>query len=245
MNRIRPGVFAAAIAVLALSPALAQDYSQSYSDQGSRHHHRHRHHGSGRSHQGTPGVFDFYVLSLSWSPSFCESGGGRSGNNEQCDRERPYAFVVHGLWPQYERGFPENCAEPAPWIDSKLINSMLDLMPARKLVIHEWQAHGTCSGLDADHFFATVRSAREKIKIPERFVRLNDYTMVSPDEVEDAFVAANPGLAHDMIAVACNRRYLSEVRICMGKDLAFHACPETERHTCRNPRIAMPPVRGG
>jgi len=69
--------------------------------------------------------------------------------------------------------------------------------------------------------FATVRSAREKINIPERFVRLNNYTMVSPDEVEDAFIAANPGLAHDMIAVTCSRRYLSEVRICMGKDLAF------------------------
>ena len=236
MKRIRP-VFAAAIAALMLSPAWAQDFRQPYSYQD-----------SGRqrgAHQGTPGAFDFYVLSLSWSPSFCESGGGRRGNNEQCDRGRPYAFVVHGLWPQYERGFPQNCTQPAPWIDNKLISSMLDLMPARKLVIHEWQAHGTCSGLEAERYFATVRSAREKIKIPERFVRLNDYTMVAPDEVEDAFVAANPGLAHDMIAVTCSGRFLSEVRICMSKDLAFHACPETDRRACRNPRVVMPPVRGG
>jgi ribonuclease T2 len=240
MNRIRPGVFAITIAVLMLCPALAQDYRQSNSYQDSG-----RHRGSRGSHQGTPGVFDFYVLSLSWSPSFCESGGGRRSNNEQCDQARPYAFVVHGLWPQFDRGFPQNCIEPAPWIDSKLIRSMLDLMPARKLVIHEWQAHGTCSGSEAERFFATVRSAREKVKIPERFVQLNNYTMVSPDEVEDAFIAANPGLAHDMIAVTCNRRYLSEVRICMGKDLAFHACPETDRRACRNPQIAMPPVRGG
>jgi ribonuclease T2 len=240
MNRIRPGVFAITIAVLMLCPALAQDYRQSNSYQDSG-----RHRGSRGSHQGTPGVFDFYVLSLSWSPSFCESGGGRRGNNEQCDQARPYAFVVHGLWPQFDRGFPQNCIEPAPWIDSKLIRSMLDLMPARKLVIHEWQAHGTCSGSEAERFFATVRSAREKVKIPERFVQLNNYTMVSPDEVEDAFIAANPALAHDMIAVTCNRRYLSEVRICMGKDLAFHACPETDRRACRNPQIAMPPVRGG
>jgi ribonuclease T2 len=240
MNRIRPGAFAAAIAVLTLCPALAQDFRQPNSDQNSE-----RRHGSRGSHEGTPGVFDFYVLSLSWSPSFCESGGGRRGNNEQCDQARPYAFVVHGLWPQYDRGFPENCIQPAPWIESKLIRSMLDLMPARKLVIHEWQAHGTCSGLEAERFFATVRSAREKIHIPERFVRLNNYTMVSPGEVEDAFIAANPGLAHDMVAVTCSRRYLSEVRICMGKDLAFHACPETDRRACRNPQIAMPPVRGG
>jgi ribonuclease T2 len=240
MNRIRPGVFAITIAVLMLCPTLAQDYRQSNSYQDSG-----RHRGSRGSHQGTPGVFDFYVLSLSWSPSFCESGGGRGGNNEQCDQARPYAFVVHGLWPQFDRGFPQNCIEPAPRIDNKLIRSMLDLMPARKLVIHEWQAHGTCSGLEAERFFATARSARDKVKIPERFVQLNNYTMVSPDEVEDAFIAANPGLAHDMIAVTCNRRYLSEVRICMGKDLAFHACPETDRRACRNPQIAMPPVRGG
>ena len=240
MKRIRPGVYAAAIATLMLCPASAQDFRQPYSYRDSE-----RHRGSYGSHQGTPGVFDFYVLSLSWSPSFCESGGGRRGNNEQCDRERPYAFVVHGLWPQYDRGFPQNCTQPAPWIENKLIRSMLDLMPARKLVIHEWQAHGTCSGLDAERYFATVRSAREKVKIPERFVRLGDYTMVSPEEVEDAFVAANPGLAHDMIAVTCSGRYLSEVRVCMSKDLAFHACPETDRRACRNPRIAMPPVRGG
>src|ERR1700742_1117182 len=74
-----------------------------------------------RSHQGTPGQFDFYVFSLSWSPSFCESGGGRGNSDEQCNRGRPFAFVVHGLWPQYERGFPENCEQPAPWVDQKLI----------------------------------------------------------------------------------------------------------------------------
>ena len=171
MKKIRP-VFAAAIAVLMLSPAWAQDFRQpnSYQDSG-------RQRGA---HQGTPGAFDFYVLSLSWSPSFCESSGGRRGNNEQCDRSRPYAFVVHGLWPQYERGFPQNCTQPAPWIDNTLIGSMLDLMPARKLVIHEWQAHGTCSGLEAERYFATVREARAKVKIPERFVRLTDYTMVAP-----------------------------------------------------------------
>jgi len=233
MNWNRFALCAAAVVAFTLVPASAQDFRQP-SAQGDR----------GRAHQGTPGQFDFYVLSLSWSPSFCETGG-RRGNNEQCERGRPYAFVVHGLWPQYERGFPENCTEPAPWIDNALIRSMLDLMPARKLVVHEWQAHGTCSGLEAERYFTTVREARAKVNIPARFVRLNDYTMVAPDEVEDAFIAVNPGLAHDMIAVTCSRRYLSEVRICLGKDLAFRACPEIDRRACRNPRVVMPPVRGG
>jgi ribonuclease T2 len=210
------------------SPGFAQD---------SRHHRG--------ANAGTPGQFDFYVLSLSWSPSFCESGAGRGRKNEQCDGSRPYAFVVHGLWPQYDRGFPQNCERPAPWIDKKLIRSMLDIMPAYGLVLHEWKTHGTCSGLSAQHYFETVRGANERVKIPARFVRINDYTMVSPDEVERDFIEANPGLKDDMIAVTCDSRRLREVRICMNKDLGFRACPETDRHACRNPRVVMPPVRGG
>src|SRR3979411_349189 len=66
--------------------------------------------------QNAPGEFDFYVLSLSWSPSFCEEaaergGGGRS--QVQCGG-RPYSFVVHGLWPQYEHRCSAYCFGP-PW----------------------------------------------------------------------------------------------------------------------------------
>ncbi len=165
---------------------------------------RSRHRGG---HQETPGQFDFYVLSLSWSPSFCESGRGRN-SDEQCNRGRPFAFVVHGLWPQYERGFPQSCG-PSPWIDRELIRSMTDIMPAYGLVLHEWKTHGTCSGLSADDYFKTVRKASEQVKIPPRFVRINDYVTVSPDEVERAFIETNPGLKDDMVAVTCDSRHLA------------------------------------
>jgi len=99
--------------------------------------------------QNEPGQFDFYVLSLSWSPSFCaaaaERRGGR-GTGMQCGA-RPYSFVVHGLWPQYEKGFPEYCEMPAPRLDRGIVSSMLDLMPAPHLIFNEWDKHGTCSGL--------------------------------------------------------------------------------------------------
>jgi ribonuclease T2 len=194
--------------------------------------------------RGAPGKFDFYVLALSWSPSYCEAEGDRRRDNEQCSRGRPFAFVVHGLWPQYQRGYPRACIDPAPRIPDRLIDSLLELMPARGLVIHEWREHGTCSGLAADEYFAAVRRARERIAIPERFRRLNAYEMVSPAEVEDAFRAVNPELRSDMIAVTCDDRRLREVRICLSRDLDFHACPEVERRACRTPRVVMPPVRG-
>ncbi|MCC6946747.1 MAG: ribonuclease T2 [Bradyrhizobiaceae bacterium] len=194
--------------------------------------------------RGAPGKFDFYVLALSWSPSYCEAEGDRRRGNEQCSRGRPFAFVVHGLWPQHERGYPRACANPAPRIPDRLIDSMLDLMPARGLVIHEWREHGTCSGLGADGYFNAVRRARERVAVPERFRRLNAYEMVAPVEVEDAFRAVNPELKPDMIAVTCDHRWLREVRICLNRDLTFRACPDVDRRACRTPRIAMPPVRG-
>jgi ribonuclease T2 len=195
--------------------------------------------------QNEPGKFDFYVLALSWTPSYCEAEGDQRGSDEQCSRGRPYSFVVHGLWPQYERGFPNSCVTPAPWVASGLIRSMLDLMPARGLIIHEWRTHGTCSGLGPESYFNAVRRAYARVAIPERFHAIEKHTMVSPAEVEEAFLAANPDLKPDMIAVTCDSRRLREVRICMNTDLAFRSCGEIDRRACRIPRVVMPPVRGG
>ncbi len=117
--------------------------------------------------QNQPGQFDFYVLSLSWSPSFCAANAERSFRrpDPQCG-PRPFSFVVHGMWPQYERGFPEFCQVPSPRLYRNIVTSMLDLMPSPRLVYHEWDRHGTCSGLSASAFFDTVRKARAVVKIP-------------------------------------------------------------------------------
>src|ERR1700751_3444697 len=127
--------------------------------------------------QNTPGEFDFYVLSLSWSPSFCEEAEerGRSGRsqNQQCSG-RPYSFVVHGLWPQYERGFPEYCQRPSPRLARTILTSMLDLRPAPGLIFNEWDKHGTCSGLGERGYFETIRKARAAVKIPAEFLELSE-----------------------------------------------------------------------
>jgi ribonuclease T2 len=191
--------------------------------------------------RGTPGQFDFYVLSLSWSPSRCETAGGRS--REQCASGR-HAFVVHGLWPQHELGYPRDCIVPAPRINNTLVRAMLDLMPERGLVIHEWRRHGTCSGLTPDDYFKLVRHAWQRVGIPKIFQKIDAYVIVSPDEVENAFVTANDGLKRDMIAVTCDERRLREVRICLAKDLAFRSCPEIDQNACRRLRLVMPPNRG-
>ena len=236
---IRAATFAAFILVLAITINAApaqdqrqdsrQDYRQDRRDQ--------------RQHQ--PGQFDFYVLALSWSPSFCQANAERGREAaEQCGTARPYSFVVHGLWPQYERGFPRACQVPAQRLNRELMSSMLDLMPAPRLVYNQWDAHGTCSGLNAQAYFDLVRKARTAVKIPDSYDALKAPITVDPDEVEEAFVKANPGLSRSGVAVTCDSSRLSEVRICMSKDLKFRDCAEIDRRACRRDKLIMPPVRG-
>jgi ribonuclease T2 len=197
--------------------------------------------------QNEPGQFDYYVLSLSWSPSFCAAAHERAPDRSpgpECG-ERPYSFVVHGLWPQYEKGFPEFCKVPAPRLDRNIVSSMMDVMPAPRLIFNEWDRHGTCSGLSARAYFETVRKARAVVKIPPEYLNLEAPLTVTPDGVEAAFVKANPGLTTSGIAVTCDSKRLSEVRICFSKDLQFHDCAEVDRRACRRDQLVMPPLRGG
>ncbi len=189
-----------------------------------------------------PGDFDYYVLALSWSPSYCEAEA-TTADRLQCGGGRPYHFVVHGLWPQYHRGWPEFCRSGQLAVPEQTVRNMLDIMPSPDLVRHQWQKHGTCSGLSAESYFALVRRARERIAIPPAFQSIDRHVMVAPQDVENAFRTANPGLPADAIAVTCDHRRLREVRICLDRTLRYAACPAVDSRACRLDRAVMPPVR--
>jgi ribonuclease T2 len=188
--------------------------------------------------------FDFYVLSLSWSPSYCEAEGA-DANRQQCASGRPYAFVVHGLWPQFERGYPADCPVGQTEVSRDIISDVLPIMPSTGLIRHQWRKHGSCAGLSQEDYFGVLRAARTRIAIPEEFQRLDAYRTVRASDVEAAFLESNQGLEKEGVAVTCDRRYLREVRICMTRGLEFRACPEIDRRDCRLDRAVMPPVRGG
>jgi len=196
------------------------------------------------SHAARPGRagFDFYVLSLSWSPSYCASKNKKSGL--QCGGKRYYSFVVHGLWPQYEKGWPSNCDARARRVGRNLVRKMLDIMPGEGLIQHEWKKHGTCSGLGQKSYFATLRAAYDTIRFPAQLRLNNRYLMVSPQSIERAFQDENPGLAANAIAVTCDKRRLREVRICFSQSLKFRSCKQVNKNACRRNKIVMPPVRG-
>lgn len=184
--------------------------------------------------------YDFLVLSLSWSPSYCEAEGA-DANRQQCGAGRDHAFVVHGLWPQFERGWPEFCDHPGPErVPDALVRQMLDIMPSAGLIGHQWRKHGSCTGMSQRAYFALVRAARERVAVPERFERLSRRTRIAPDAVEADFRAANAGLPANGIAVTCDGGFLREVRICMTKDMEFRACEAVDARACRQPQALMP-----
>ena len=187
------------------------------------------------------GNFDFYVLALSWSPGFCAGAGGQKGRDE-CQTGARLGFVVHGLWPQFERGFPSDCDPSARPPSRTALDAASGLYPNEGLARYEWRKHGACSGLSPLDYFASVRTAREKVQIPSEFGRLKQQESVAPMDVARAFEQANPRLRPGMLSVGCQGGYLQEVRICLSKDLRdFRPCPEVSHGSCRAPEIKVPP----
>jgi ribonuclease T2 len=188
-----------------------------------------------------PGNFDFYVLALSWSPGFCDTtGAGKS--LAQCDPGAKLGFVVHGLWPQFERGYPSDC-DPSRPVSRIALQQVAGLYPDEGLARHEWRKHGTCTGLSPEAYFASVKRARESIVVPDAFKSPSEEQTFAPIDIQRAFIAANPGLRAPAMAVACTQGELEDVRICLAKDLrSFVDCPEIARSTCRAPTISVAPA---
>jgi ribonuclease T2 len=187
--------------------------------------------------------FDFYVLSLSWSPTFCDSeAAGR--NREQCGGAKDFGWVVHGLWPQNEKGWPENCPTPeGSRVPERIGRTVIDIMPGMGLIGHQWRKHGSCSGLGMQDYFKLVREAHERIRVPPELATVSRESRTSPQAVEAAFIRSNPGLNRSAVAVTCDRERVDEVRICLDRSLGFRACPEVDSRSCRRSEITIPPTR--
>ncbi len=195
------------------------------------------------SAQDVSGRFDYYLLALSWSPSFCAQDGMSDREPRQCGRDRKFSFVVHGLWPQHDRGWPSGCPSRQRDAPPALVSSMLDIMPSPRLVEHEWDSHGKCSGLSPQAYFDLTRRAYAGIAIPVAYRAPQRTLMVTGGEVERAFAAANPGITPAMIAVQCDRTRLREVRVCLTREGRPRVCGADVRDKCGQGRVAMPPVR--
>lgn len=185
------------------------------------------------------GAFDYYVMALSWSPGWCATEGGPEA--EQC--RRPRAFVLHGLWPQNERGWPSDCRTTARDPSRRESAAMADIMGSSGLAWYQWKKHGRCSGLDGAAYYRLAREAYQRIRIPEVFTRLDRDVRLPARVVEEAFTEANPGLTGEMMTVTCAQGRIDELRICLTKDLTPRPCGADVVRDCRMPDALMEKVR--
>jgi len=184
------------------------------------------------------GVFDYYLLTLSWSPTYCLTHQGAA----QCSG-KGYGFVLHGLWPQYAGGgWPADCSPTTALTGAERAQAST-LFPSPKLVEHEWSKHGTCSGLSAKGYFDTADKAVAAVKIPNELQPSATPRYFTAVEVADLFRKNNARMPEDGVAITCNGPELAEVRVCLSKDLSFTSCGKGVKTRCRAGEVRVPPIR--
>ncbi len=178
------------------------------------------------------GDFDYFVLSLSWSAAWCALEGDQR-DDPQCDDGRGLTFILHGLWPQYEDGWPSYCRTTERDPTRAQTAAMADIMGGAGPAFYQWKKHGRCSGLSAEEFFRTARDAFATVAIPALFASVDRSLTLPAGVIEDAFLEANPGLGPDRITITCKEGLIQEVRICLTPDLVPRRCGADALTDCR------------
>ena len=166
--------------------------------------------------------FDFFVMALSWSPDYCASTNNEDG--QQCSIGKKLDFVLHGLWPQYNRGYPSYCSTET--MPDDLIDEFPGLYPSISLYDHEWKKHGTCTGLDAEGYFLLSKNLKESVVIPAEYDSPEEPFRTDADGLKEAFAQVNPEFSTDALAVYCSGsgRFLKELFVCFSKDGQTTGC---------------------
>ena len=193
--------------------------------------------------EGEPaGDFDYYVLSLSWSPTWCALEGDRRGS-PQCDADKDFGWVLHGLWPQYERGWPSYCRTDARNPSRADTAAMADIMGSSGSAWHQWNKHGRCSGLSSDDYYALAREAYGRVNRPDILRRVDKSIRLPTSVIEDAFLEANPAWGADMVTITCKSRRIQEARICLTRDLKPRTCGADVIRDCSQTDALFDPIR--
>ncbi|MBI1417453.1 MAG: ribonuclease T [Limimaricola sp.] len=192
--------------------------------------------------EDVPGRFDYYVMSLSWSPDWCALQGDARGS-PQCEAGRGNGWLLHGLWPQYAHGYPQDCRSRFAAPGRAETAAMADIMGTPGLAWHEWQAHGSCSGLTPHDYYALARQAYATVVRPPVFRKLTGEVVLPAHVVEEAFLRDNPGMTGNMITITCQSGYIQEARICLTRDLQLRACGADVARDCTLDGARFAPVR--
>ena len=192
--------------------------------------------------QDRAGEFDYYVMALSWSANWCAIEGD-ARNSPQCDPDADFGWILHGLWPQYEMGYPANCNTSQRPPSRSDTAAMADIMGTSGLAWHQWRKHGVCSGLSSDDYYALSREAYRRITRPEVLRKLTREITLPASLIEEAFLESNPTLSSDQITITCKSGYIQEARVCLTRDLAFRDCGRDVIRDCAMSDAQFDPIR--
>ncbi len=189
-----------------------------------------------------PGDFDYYVMSLSWSPNWCAVEGD-ARRSPQCDKGSDHGWVLHGLWPQYHRGYPSFCRTVERPPSRGMTADMADIMGTSGLAWHQWKKHGSCTGLSAPAYYALSREAYGSITRPAVFRKLSRAVKLPASVVEEAFLKANPTFERDSITITCREGHIQEARICLSRTLKPVPCGQDVVRDCKMKDALFTPLR--
>lgn len=188
------------------------------------------------------GEFDYYVLSLSWSPNWCANEGNARGS-DQCDARHNHGWIMHGLWPQFQQGYPSFCKSGKRPPSRRMTAEIADIMGTSGLAWHQWKKHGTCTGLSAQDYYALSREAYERVARPPVFRKLNRTVKLPASVVEDAFLQSNPDMERDGVTITCRSGYIQEARICLSRSLDPVPCGQDVVRDCTARDALFTPLR--
>jgi ribonuclease T2 len=192
-----------------------------------------------KKHPKPPAQFDYYLLSLSWAPNFCASHP--SDHSSECTVGNHTAFVLHGLWPQSNSGAPPMACAPASPVAKSIVDRMLQFMPSASLIQHEWEKHGTCSGLQATDYFAKVEQAFKSVQVPQQYPDLKRSQKFGVSDVESSFATQNRA-PEKAFRISCHAGDLVGLEVCLNKNLEYQACTKTV-HECSSNQVLLRPTK--
>ena len=165
-----------------------------------------------------------YTLALSWSPEFCKPRKGQRAHARQCSgRDGMFGLIVHGLWPESGRSWPQWCpAQRAP--QPREVAANLCISPSAALIARQWAKHGACMTRRPATYLKVTRILWQGLRIPD-YDRVSREDDLTAGTIRTRFVDANPGWFAEAVGVKLNARgWLEELRLCYDKRFMPTAC---------------------